>query len=90
MNTNRNSMKYIISEEDSNGLLQLHIGSTFLQMMVMAVFIEKENLHPRHDQIYNQFPMLSCAQNILYILVFLNIACLIQKLHFSFKRKQFF
>lgn len=66
---NRNSMKYIISEEDSNGLLQLHIGTIFLQMMVMAVSKEKGNLRPRHDQIYNQFPMLSCVQNILCILV---------------------
>lgn len=38
-------------------------------MTVMAVFLENEHLYPRRDQIYNQFPMLSCAQNIICILV---------------------
>lgn len=69
MSTNWYSMKWIISEEDFNGLLQFHTGTAFLQMMVMAAFGEKENLHPRHDQICYQFLILSCAQNILCILV---------------------
>lgn len=53
VSVNRNSVKYVISEEDSSGLLQLHIGATFLRMM-MAIFIEKENSHSRCDQIYDQ------------------------------------
>jgi len=60
-------MQYIISEEDSSGLLQLHIGTIFLQMKVMAIFTEKENIHPRYDKIYNQLAMLFRAQNFLLV-----------------------
>lgn len=58
-----------IAEEDSNSLLQLHSGTTILQMTAIAVFIEKEDSHPRHDQIRNWFPMLAYAQNHCVLVV---------------------
>lgn len=86
MNTNWYSIKYIISEEDPNGLLQFHTGTAFLQMMVMAVFKEKENLCPRPDQI--NFPFSAVHRSFFVFWLFLNIPCFIQIVNFSFQWKQ--